>query len=479
MNLRPLSPLLLAVCLCPVSAAQDLPYATLADRFLAEHGQADVTPAAFELEPFLRERFLHTQAGLFDLYLPPGAARRQSDLRDYQRVVMAVLELQQGWLSWLDPGGRELREVRKDHVALLKWVKRWEIADLAQHSRESGGSTLEILGAKHAVREASERLAGFLTAGGALLAREDGQREPLVLVPDRETFTQFLCLGGWKYADLRSVYWQPDIVNWTNFYIDDVKVLAMQFASPNRSPGDYTTGLRMDYKTPTGLEQQIVQLAANSMFANYYGERVPPSLAGALAINLVIDQFGECNTRVDGDLRARRSSAVEIFVPGGNPAGGILPPNMADSRWRENQGSDYFVAELRRALPAKRGRKPLGTFELLDERERNSAEVTGPFLGIAAAVAEPLPTTYLGDQLEFLRAYRSCFVHWLQAKGAGSSKKACAASFAELLRGLASIEDASQLEQVFKDVYLKPLSSTEMEKKELEARFLTWLAKGR
>jgi len=479
MNLRPLSPLLLAASLCSVSLAQDLPYEKLANRFLEEHGQADAAPDTFELELFLQDRFLHTEAGLFDLYLSPSAARRESDIEDYQRVVMAVLEAQQGWLDWLDPSGKQLRDVRKDHAALVKWVKRWKIADLARHLKESGGSTLEILDAKDSVAEASGRLAEFLTAGGALMAREDGKREPLVLVPDRETFTQFLCLGGWKYATHRSTYWQPDIVNWTNFYIDDVKVLAMQFASPNRSPGDYSSGLRMDFKTSTGLEQQIVQLAANSMFANYYGERVPPSLAGALAINLVIDQFGECNTRVDGDLRARRSSAVEIFVPGGNPGGGILPPNMADSRWRDNQGSDYFVAELRRALPKKKGRKPLGTFELMDERERNYAEVSGPFLGMAAAVADPLPSTYLGDQMEFLRAYRSCFMHWLQAKGAGSSKKACAASFAELLRGLAATPDATELEQVFKNVYEKPLSTSEMEKKELEARFLSWLAKGR
>ena len=273
------------------------------------------------------------------------------------------------------------------------------------------------------------------------------------------------------YPRHRGIYWQPSIVNWTHFFIDEVKVLATQFAAPGRSPGDYASGISMDARTETGLEQQVSQLALNSMFSNYYGERLPPSLAGAMAVNLVVDVYGECNTRVDGDLRERRTAAREIFVPGGNPNGGILPPNLADSRWRDGHGSDYFQSPLKRALNSKRVQGTQASFQLMDDSERKRVEVLGPFLGTGGS-SMSLPEEFYGDQLEFFRSYRSCFLNWLRTEAVrrDPDKK-----FAHWLRAMVINNDPERFESLFAEVYETPLSAAPPGVDSLEASFLNWL----
>lgn len=454
-----------------------LDHAGLAARFLERHDVADASPATLDLHSLLEERYLHLRVGLFDLYTPADAG--VEGLEDYARVVSALFAAQERWLEWLEPVLEDAREVRADQRTLSRWVGSWKMAALAEAASRGGGDLLELLEAKDDVREAAQRYADYLVSGAALgLDHEGGHSEPIVLIPDRGRFTEFLCFGGWLYDHLRPVFWQAGVEDWTHFYIDEFKVLAMQFAAPGRQPGDYQTGWRMDSRTETGLEQQIVQLAANSMLANYFGERVPPSLAGALAVNLVVDLYGECDTRVDGDLRARRTEAREIFVPGGNPDGGILPPNLADSRWRDRHGADRFVGALKRAMEERRRSEPV-TFELLDDGERARRSVAAPFLG-SSADRTPVGQEFFGDQLEFLRSYRTCFLYWLREEAGGSRGKSERA-FASLLSELACNEDPEALEGVFERVYGDPLSAPvqALGKDQLEGRFLGWLEKRR
>jgi hypothetical protein len=469
-------PCALTALLALPAAAQDLPYQSLAEGFLADFGRADASPQTLDLNALLQDGFLHVSAGLYDLYLPAEAARKERDVEDYQRVVLALLDAQDRWLEWLEPGIEDkaaLRQAHKDHKTLVRWVGSWKPAAIKSGASEGARDLVEVLDPKDAVREALARYGTYMAGGAALgLERGEGRREPVVLMTDRRRMVQMCSLGGWLYPEHQGVFWQPSIATWTHFYIDDIKVLSTRFASP-RTPGDYTSGVRMDDRTPTGLEQQIVQLAANSMFANYFGDAIPPTLAGGLAVNLVIDLYGECNTRADGDLRARRTAAREVFIPGGNPDGGILPPNMADSRWRSEQGADHFVSALKRAMPPGSKRGP-ARFMLEDDRGRRGAEVRAPFLG-ASASASPLSREYYGDQLEFLRSYRVCFLNWLRAKGAGSSRRS-AQAFADLLRGMAA-GTTDTLEDTLATVYGAPLSDLAPSKSDLEGRFLVWLVK--
>jgi len=459
--------------------AQGPDFGSLADRFLVDHNIPKASPDTVSLPELLEQNYLHTAVGLFDLYFPVSSA---SDLDHYQRLVVALSMAQAQWLEWTEPVSVDGREAARDAKTLAKWARKW---DLGRMAKKVEAGELDILSATRAsstITKASERFAASMERCDSLgLQRENGLREPIVLLPDRGEFCRFLAFGGWLYPAHQGTFWQASAVDWTHTYIDNVKILSTRFAAPGRSSGDYSSGMSMDYRSETGMEQQIVQLAANSMFANYYGESVPPSLAGSLAVNLVIDMFGECNTRVDGDLRARRTSARELFVPGGNPAGGILPPNLADSRWRDRHGTDHFVGVLKRSLQQPKRRRDSdpsgGVFLLLNDSERERLEVRGPFLGSAAS-GVPVEQQFFGDQLEFLRSYRSCFMNWLRLKGMRSASRSSDA-FACLLRDMALNNDPEGLEQIFDELYGMPLSGVDSKLDNLEAEFIEWLPKAR
>jgi hypothetical protein len=239
----------------------------------------------------------------------------------------------------------------------------------------------------------------------------------------------------------------------------------------------------MDASAEDGLAQQVTQLAVNSLVDSYFGERIPPSLAGALSVNLTIDVFGSCDTRVDGDLYSRRRRDLEFFVPGGATDGGWLPDRSATSRWREHAGSDRFVAVLKASQAAgayemKRTRGKLAHFQIENDASSRRIAVTGPFFGVAAKDVKPPTEPYRGDYKEFLRAYRSCFVYWLRERSLGGSAKRSRVGFADWLTRLATEEDLS-LEQAFQGVFKAPLSASPVTDETLEGAFLAWLRKAR
>ena len=474
---RSLGPVCLLLALAAPLRAQDLPYERLATQVLEDLGAGEASPETLDLHGLLDEGFLHVGVGIYDLYVPVEQGQDEDSLEELQRVALALLGSQERWLEWLEPeiaDPKALKQANKDLKAMRKWIDAWRMRSVVRGIQDGERDLLDVLSARSSVREASAGLARYLDRGEALgLEREAGVREPIVLVEDRVRMVQLCSLGGWLYPQHRGVFWQPSIATWTHFYIDDVKFLATRFCTP-RHPGDYATPMRMDSRTSTGLEQQIVQLATNSMLANYFGDSIPPTLAGGLSVNLVIDIYGECNTRADGDLRARRTSAREVFVPGGNPNGGILAKSLADSRWRAEQGADRFVSALKRAMEVSR-RGPV-QFMLQDDRGRRGLGVNAPFLG-SAVVASALEEAYQGDQLEFLRSYRVCFLSWLQERGAGKPSRSEDA-FADLLRGLAR-GTTDTLEQTLAEVYGAPLSSAEPDEEDLAGQFLTWLRKQR
>ena len=195
-----------------------------------------------------------------------------------------------------------------------------------------------------------------------------------------------------------------------------------------------------------------------------------------LANILVIDVFGQVDTRNDGDQRAKMTEEVSVFVPGAL-GDGTMPAVSADSRWRADQGADYFVRVLFQSQKdgsneAESRALKLATFPMVADDKVKEFTVHAPFLGSAAMVPEE---EFLGDYIEFLRAYRVAFLYWLRAESQGSDKKS-AAAFAELLAGLAR-DETTPLIDLLQDVYKKPLSSETFDKKTLEGEFLGWLSK--
>ncbi|MFT4538945.1 MAG: hypothetical protein ACI841_000462 [Planctomycetota bacterium] len=474
----------IAVANSNASRAAGLNYESHARAILRDSEFEDANFALLEMDELLERQFVRARVGLYDLYMHRGTFSERRNAEKFQTVCDTMLAQQQAWLDWMAPARKDLKTVFADIELLREWVQDWSSTDLR---RIEGGSVFDSMAKrgkkKDKYRAAAERLAEYMGKGGSLdLGREAGRYEKLILGPTRESFVQLVCFAGMLRPELQGIYWQPGITNWTQSYVDDYKFVALQYTAPGTTLGSIGSGLEMNYASKTGLEQQVTQLATNWMLSNYFGERIPPSLAGGLAVNLVIDTYGRCETRVDGDLRERRTEAREVFVPGGNPNGGILPPNSAESHWREGGGQNHFTKVLRKAQKSgsekeRRSKDKLRHFQLLDDNEVSRTVVHGPYLGTAAAASEAPPASFYGDRLEFLRAYRSCFLNWLRTKGGGSGKTS-SKKFAELLMEIAHSEDSSALEGTIAKAFKTDALSTEkLGTKDLEGRFLKWLSK--
>ncbi len=480
----PILPSLL-LCACASSAPADLrhadvTHAELAQAVLERFDRSDANPDTLDLDEFLDEGFLHLRLGLFEVYMSPHKALDKTHADRMVRVVQSLLDVQKAWLDWLAPAV-DTRQAHKDLKELRAWAGRLRGDQLQKLARSGEGADIlqALASSRTSLQRASGSLAEWMGSGSALGLDRPNGREPILLAADRREFLELLSFAGWLYPALQGVFWQQASASWTNCYVDEYKVLALEFAGER-----WDAGISMEAYTEDGLAQQITQLAANSLVDNYYGERIPPSLAGALAVNLTIDVFGSCNTRIDGDLRARRTEAFEIFVPGGASEGGWLPARSADSRWREHLGSDHFVAVLKAAQhdgleSIKRPKSRVRHFEIQNDGKNKRMTVSGPFLGSAALEASTPPEDFVGDYKEFLRAYRSCFIHWLRDESLGSTKKSGKA-FAEALVELASGAEGEDLEETLLSVFGEPLSQELPNNKDLEGSFLDWLkgAKG-
>ncbi|MCP3915072.1 MAG: hypothetical protein GY711_05915 [bacterium] len=476
--------LLLGTAIRPVAPdrSADIPFAAMAKEMLDAQGLGDADPYTFEIEEFFRRGFLIAPIGLFDVHMTVAAASNKADAASYQKMILTLLDVQSTWLEWLAPSGVDLSEPRADLDRLRKWAKGIRGGQIAKVAEAGGKDLFEGLGADEQDALAARRFAEFMSMATALGLERGDVREPIVLAPTREDFMRLVSFAGWARPELQGKLWQTEVKDWTVFYVEDYKVVALELAAAGRAKTDWKKGVSLNARVPNGMEQQVAQHAANSLVDSYFGASIPPSLAGGLAVNLVIDVFGECNTRVDGDLRERRTEAIEMFVPGGMSEGGVLPKNSAESRWRKEQGAKRFVgvlksAQRKGASKAKRVKGKIQHFEIQNDDKDERMVVSGPYLGAAAAGGQGPPAEFQGDHAEFLRAYRTCFVHWLRTSTDGD-EEAARQKFAAFLGALAAAESARDLEAVFDASFAgAKLSTAELGEDDLEGAFLRWLKK--
>lgn len=436
-------------------------------------------------EDLLETSFLTVRLGIFDLAISKHASEDRQKAGDFIDLGDALLKLQAAFLGWIGESAPGYADAKKDMKTLAGWLKSLKRDQIAKFEAGMRGEISSVLNTPETVLKAQARFGAYMASGAALgLEREGELVEPILLAPDRVEFLELLSSFGLLYPDQQYIYHDNNVLEWTNTYCNDLTVVALEFADPDAATSGSLRGSSMNSRTPTGMAQQISQLAAGAMFDNLYGHKIPPSLAGAFAVNLVIEIYGECNTRVDGDLKSRRTEAREVFVPGGNPSGGLLPPLLADSRWRGMQGADFYLTGLQgsQAAGAGEGKKrheKVQYFEILNDEEGARMYLRAPFLGTVSAERNLIiPDEYFSDAQEMFRAYRTAFAHWLQTEAVSSKRKGKAA-FSELLVTLAQAEPTDEvLEATLEKLYGSPLSSDDPKAKEhLEGDFLVWLSK--
>ena len=437
-------------------------------------------------EDLLETSFLTVRLGIFDLCISKHSSEDRNKAGDFIELGDALLEIQAAFLGWIGESAPGYKDAKKDIKTLKSWLKSIKRDAVAKIDKDGRGEISALLPkVSPDVLAAQKRFGEYMATGTALgLGREGELVEPVLLAPDRREFLELLSSFGLLYPDQQYIYHDNEVLDWTNTYCNDLTVVALEFAELGSSTSGAFGGVSMNSRSNTGMAQQIAQLSAGAMFDNLYGSKIPPSLAGAFAVNLVIEVFGECNTRVDGDLKSRRTEAREIFVPGGNPDGGILPPLMADSRWRSEHGADFYLTGLQgsQAAGASEGKKrnqKVQFFEIKNDMENDNMFLRSPFLGTLAAERNLIiPDVYFGDAQEMFRAYRTAFAYWLKTK-AVKKKKDGALAFSELLVTLAQAEPTDDvLEETIEKIYEMPLTSADPTAKEdLEGTFLLWLSK--
>ena len=493
----------------PVTQGAGLDFEAMAQDSLRRRGLASRTPETFDFSEYCARGFVHLEVGLFDLYMEESSFADREQGQRFLKVAASLARLQVDWLDWVDPEDQTAKAqetIAKDLVKYLESASLDRIygegfvAGTGEAAAEASDATdlWTRLDVKKARLATFRELAEFLQTDGGLGLKRERTREPIVLYPNRGAYIELIAVAGWARPEARSRMWSSDVFTWTNFYVNEWRFVAMEYGVPNADASSYAQGIPMESRSPTGLEQQICQLASLGLFDNYFGGRIPPTVAGGLSVNLVIDLFGECNTRVDGDLRERRAEARSVFVPGGLSEGGVLPPNLADSRWREFHGKHRFLKLLkesqRKGASSVKGRDrkdKVRYFELVADDDIERTVTEAPVLGEGAKGLGSLPGEFYGDRLEFARSYSSGFLYWLREKGGARKAKESRQKFANLLRtfanselpdsgGILATEPENNFEEIFAGEYDRLLSDPELDPKvSLEGAFLHWLPKAR
>jgi hypothetical protein len=462
------------------SIAAGLPFEKIAQDFLAHHGMKDTPREKVDFAQVLAAHFVHGRFGQFEVYFPVDGLESSAD--DLKSSAVALLDAHARWLDWVKPLGLDQKPVRKDLDVVTAWVKKANPAVLARANDAAGKDILEMLSIPESVAAASGRLSDAMGRCAPIgPPRTEVLVTKLILIPDRRSFVEMICFIGWLDPELRKLFWADNVADWTQSFYQDWQLVALQYAAAGRAAGEYTQGSSMNEKDALVMEQQVVQLGMNFLFDHQYGERVPKAFIGGLSMNLVIDQFENISTKIDGDLRERSVAAREIFIPGAT-SDGFLPPQSAETRWREDRGRDHFVRILNLTQQEgdgleKKAKNRLACFAIRSDNGGSKMAMVAPFLGHVAVEAKPPPEEFRGEFMEFLRAYKCGFIYWLKEK-AGGTEKGSHEKFAQLLQRLSDAQRAGDFEAVFRDIYDgAALSDVDASKTTLEGKFLIWLSK--
>lgn len=442
--------LLALTALTALSAGLDAqpPHVAWADfgrAWLQELGEAE--PPA--LDAMLQRHYARLPLADFDVRVPNTLLGKSGDPAEVAAIADALLRLQDRIDELTVPDAAALSARHQEVAELRKWLAAW------RKKPDTEPPT--------ATRRESPCI--------------------LVLAPERRDFVALVGWLGLLKQQYRDYWWNDGTAQFVDLRVQDegqVQIVALEYAAPDQQ-GDATRGFAMSTRERTGLLQHVLQRAGLSWCWRWLGDDADRSFVLGLATSLVTDVLGQNNARSGGSDSAKTTEGRNAFIPGAPSRGGSMEMVNADSKWRLSQGQDWFARPLRQAQKAgvhaaKKSRDKLGHF-LLDAKQGEAKHlVTAPFLGGVAYDRDEVPSEFLDDYLEFHRAYRAAFVHWLEQQG-GRNKDASLAAFRALMAKLLAVPPKPTFEEACSDVYGVPLSSKDAEQDTLERRFLEWLTK--
>lgn len=498
---------LVALVLAPVGFAKgdEIDFTAIGKEFLKSRFKAtDV--AAVPLETIRTRGCVHGAFGYFDVSFPAWQLVDKDRVEQFRQAATALVQLQSHWMDWVAKGKPGLAAPKADADALLAWIKGWKAPAFLRAPNADDKDVFVLLDAPQAVRDASKRLDAAMRDEnllGVVPRTTDVEPMHVLFAPSRRDFVDLLAYTGLQDPNRQKELWSQDATVWTNFWSGWTIVLALEYP-PWSFDKEFKQYIPMNKYEPTGLAQHTIQHAMLTFLWMVYGDNDALHLNQGMAMNMAIEICGEINA-LEGDAGRGTTGAqtqpYEKFVPGGNPAGGVLPPIPASpynqektSAWHEGLGRDHFALPLRKAQKAgakQASKEPPAGIEPAVAKSKDAHfllvvgdgskkhVVTAPFFGAYARTRQYPPLEFLIEYREFFRAYRCGFTNWLQTMGDPKGAEASAAKYKELLLALRSRSTDQTFESVAQSIYGMPLSGRSAETPSLEWRYLEWLGKGK
>ncbi|MCK6445719.1 MAG: hypothetical protein L6Q99_04945 [Planctomycetes bacterium] len=470
-----------------------LTFEDLARAFVDAHCKKDAPVGECPWEDVLAKHYARFELGLFTVQYPTEFLADKPKVETLRDVLLGLLDAQAKWIDWLEPAPPEGDTLRKDLAAVRAWVKGWKPTALAAFAKSDDKDWVATLKPDAALAGAVDRVRKAVhSAERFALVPSDGKGARVVLCPNRSNFMQLLGYGGWVDANAKATNWFASSADWTQFWIDRTVCVALEYTPWEGADPEFRTGLPMNKLSPNGTVQHAVHQSMLALLRQCTPTVAESTLDRGLAAAMTITICGEFTTIDNAGsvyTSGGRTNPYERFVPGGNSAGGTLPPIKADSQnaivenhWRKGKGKDYFVATLREGQKAgakeAKSKDPLPHFLLLGGSAGGKHLVHAPFLGVHANSQEYPPAAFVIDYAEFFRSYRAAFVHWLAEKS-DATPAAAHEKFAKLVRALGKCSAEFTYEQAIEEAYGLPLSAKDGSTDSLEWRFLKWIQSGK
>ena len=338
-----LSALALSLAAAPaVLWTDELNHAALDDAFRERRAVEGIEKPDLTLDAVLDAHYARADLGAFEVHFPIVDLSENRELKLFGDAVGGLIDVQEAWLETF--GTEDARDAtEEDFEVLRKWLKG------AKRFKDRGDRPLnfiDALGGDEDVRDAADHLGRVMGSAEWLGFDPVGEkRARIVLSPTRQDFLESVCFFGTLLESIRHLYWHGGVLTWTEFWWNDVQVVALVYPSPV-GVNPYT-GFEMDKRETSGVGEHVAQRGAIGLGWYHFGDGLSPTFELGIAQMMVVDIYEQNNVRSAGSVRGNVTKGYSAFIPGGNPSGGVLPAISADSKWRDGKGKDYFTKMVR------------------------------------------------------------------------------------------------------------------------------------
>src|SRR5262245_2588185 len=238
-------------------------YAKMAESFVQSHALTDLSKDPSAVDPMLGRACVALDVGLFDVRVPVRFLDDSARIDEIVQVLAALLDLQARYTLWIGEVGADGKPAKSQEAPSVAVIRRFlkgiKQPQLAKGLKGAGGSLLKAAAADEGTTKAVEEFAAWMRERRFL-----GPAQPplppvrIYLAPTREEFVGLLCWLG-SLSEANKKVWQPSLALRTEQHINELLVLALEYASPTRTEKEPWLGISMNAREKTGLVETVTE----------------------------------------------------------------------------------------------------------------------------------------------------------------------------------------------------------------------------